>query len=53
MWLQALADALKSALWSDMEDVVLALLMTPAQFDAHQLRKATKVRTMVISIRTV
>ncbi|XP_071390168.1 annexin A1-like [Centroberyx affinis] len=39
---EALADALKSALRSDLEDVALALIMTPAQFDAHQLRKATK-----------
>ncbi|KAM4634380.1 annexin A1-like [Polymixia lowei] len=39
---KALADDLKSALKSDLEDVSLALLMTPAQFDAHQLRKATK-----------
>uniref|UniRef100_A0A667XT43 Annexin n=1 Tax=Myripristis murdjan TaxID=586833 RepID=A0A667XT43_9TELE len=37
-----LADALKSALRSHLEDVALALLMTPAQFDAHELRKATK-----------
>jgi len=33
---------LKAALRSDLEDVSLALLMTPAQFDAVQLRKATK-----------
>uniref|UniRef100_A0A8D3CKW1 Annexin n=1 Tax=Scophthalmus maximus TaxID=52904 RepID=A0A8D3CKW1_SCOMX len=33
---------LKSALRSDLEDVSLALLMTPAQFDAHLIRKATK-----------
>ncbi|KAM3874052.1 annexin A1-like [Diretmus argenteus] len=39
---EALADALKSALRSDLEDVVLALLMTPTHFDAHQLRVATK-----------
>ncbi|XP_069015422.1 annexin A1-like [Embiotoca jacksoni] len=33
---------LKSALRSHLEDVSLALLMTPAHFDASQLRKATK-----------
>uniref|UniRef100_A0A667XT72 Annexin n=1 Tax=Myripristis murdjan TaxID=586833 RepID=A0A667XT72_9TELE len=38
-----LADALKSALRSHLEDVALALLMTPAQFDAHEL---TKTRTI-------
>lgn len=37
-----LDKALKSALRSDLEDVSLALLMTPAHFDAFQLRKATK-----------
>ncbi|XP_067114652.1 annexin A1-like [Osmerus mordax] len=37
-----LTDALKWALTGHLEDVVLALLMTPAQFDAHHLRKATK-----------
>ncbi|KAM4527153.1 annexin A1-like [Odontesthes bonariensis] len=33
---------LKSALRSDLEDVSLALLMMPGQFDAYLLRKATK-----------
>ncbi|XP_019965905.1 annexin A1-like [Paralichthys olivaceus] len=37
-----LDKALKSALRSDLEDVSLALLMTPAQFDAYLIRKATK-----------
>ncbi|XP_044030521.1 annexin A1-like [Siniperca chuatsi] len=37
-----LDKALKSALRSDLEEVCLALLMTPAHFDAYQLRKATK-----------
>ncbi|KAM7393247.1 hypothetical protein PAMA_008072 [Pampus argenteus] len=37
-----LDEDLKGALRSDLEDVTLALLMTPAQFDAFQLRKATK-----------
>lgn len=41
--LQRLAEDLKDALRSDLEDVSLALLMTPAQFDAFQLRRATKV----------
>ncbi|XP_018540824.1 LOW QUALITY PROTEIN: annexin A1-like [Lates calcarifer] len=37
-----LEKALKSALHSDLEDISLALLMTPAQFDAYLIRKATK-----------
>ncbi|XP_068191199.1 annexin A1-like isoform X2 [Antennarius striatus] len=39
---EKLGEALKSSLRSDLEDVSLALLMTPAMFDAHLLRKATK-----------
>ncbi|XP_068608799.1 annexin A1-like [Brachionichthys hirsutus] len=39
---ESLHEALKSSLSSDLEDVSLALLMTPALFDAHLLRKATK-----------
>lgn len=39
---QRLDKALKSALRHDLEDVSLALLMTPPQFDAHCIRKATK-----------
>ncbi|XP_063065758.1 uncharacterized protein LOC134457712 [Engraulis encrasicolus] len=37
-----LEDAMKSALRSDFEDVVLGLLMTPAQYDAHELKHAMK-----------
>ncbi|XP_037548600.1 annexin A1 [Nematolebias whitei] len=37
-----LVKSLKSALRSDLEDVALALLMKPAYYDAHLLRKATK-----------
>ncbi|XP_042277264.1 annexin A1a [Thunnus maccoyii] len=37
-----LESALKSALKGDLEDVVLALLKTPAQYDAHQLKLAMK-----------
>lgn len=37
-----LEPALKSALKGDLEDVVLALLKTPAQYDAQQLKKAMK-----------
>ncbi|XP_072309746.1 annexin A1-like [Eucyclogobius newberryi] len=37
-----LDKALKSALVRDLEDVSMALLMTPAQFDAYCIRKATK-----------
>ncbi|XP_060893736.1 annexin A1a [Labrus mixtus] len=37
-----LESALKSALKGDLEDVVLALLKTPAQYDAHLLKGAMK-----------
>lgn len=43
--LQRLDNALKSSLRSDMEDVTLALLMSPANFDAYLIRKATKVQS--------
>lgn len=42
--LQKLDEALKAALRSDLEDVSLALLKTPAHFDASELRRATKVQ---------
>lgn len=41
--LQPLDAALKSALKGDLEDVVLALLQTPAKYDAHELKLAMKV----------
>lgn len=41
--LQKLDKAL-SSLRSNLEDVSLALLMSPAHFDAYLLRKATKVQ---------
>lgn len=37
-----LVDDMKSALWSDLEDITLALLMPPAHYDAYELRRATK-----------
>ncbi|XP_053322696.1 annexin A1-like [Spea bombifrons] len=37
-----LEDALKKALSGRFEEVVLALLKTPAEFDAHELKHATK-----------
>ncbi|XP_060917661.1 annexin A1-like [Labrus mixtus] len=37
-----LDEALESALRHDLEDVTLALLMTPTRFDAYELRQATK-----------
>uniref|UniRef100_A0AAY4D1J1 Annexin n=1 Tax=Denticeps clupeoides TaxID=299321 RepID=A0AAY4D1J1_9TELE len=39
---QALETALKAALKGDLENVVLALLKTPAQYDAELLKHATK-----------
>ncbi|KAF7667898.1 hypothetical protein LDENG_00042350 [Lucifuga dentata] len=39
---KTLESALKSALKGDLEDVVLALLKTPAQYDAQQLKEAMK-----------
>lgn len=41
--LQPLEAALKNALKGDLEEVVLALLKTPAQYDAQQLKLAMKV----------
>uniref|UniRef100_A0A8C2WHL7 Annexin n=1 Tax=Cyclopterus lumpus TaxID=8103 RepID=A0A8C2WHL7_CYCLU len=39
---KSLESALKNALKGDLEEVVLALLKTPAQYDAHQLKMAMK-----------
>ncbi|XP_024066787.1 annexin A1 isoform X2 [Terrapene carolina triunguis] len=39
---KSLEEALKKALKSQLEEVVLALLKTPAQFDAEELRAAMK-----------
>lgn len=39
---KTLESALKSALKGDLEDVVLALLKTPSQYDAEQLKHAMK-----------
>lgn len=39
---KSLENALEGALRGDMEKVALALLMTPAQFDAHCIREACK-----------
>ncbi|XP_030623698.1 annexin A1-like [Chanos chanos] len=37
-----LEETLKAALKSEFEDVVLGLLMTPAQYDAHEIRMSMK-----------
>uniref|UniRef100_A0A671SSX2 Annexin n=1 Tax=Sinocyclocheilus anshuiensis TaxID=1608454 RepID=A0A671SSX2_9TELE len=37
-----LADALKKALKSDFEEVVLALLMTPPEYDAFEMKRSMK-----------
>ncbi|XP_048114076.1 annexin A1-like [Alosa alosa] len=39
---KSLEEAIKSALRSDFENVVLALLMTPVQYDAYELKHAMK-----------
>jgi len=41
---QPLVDALKKALKSDFEEVVLALLMTPPEYDAFEVKRAMKVQ---------
>lgn len=40
---QPLDAALKNALKGDLEDVVLSLLKTPAQYDAYLLKQAMRV----------
>jgi len=42
--LQPLVDGLKKALKSDFEEVVLALLMTPPEYDASEMKRAMKVQ---------
>ena len=44
--LQDLSLALKKALSGGLEDLMLGLMMTPAQFDAHRLRQTMEVRGM-------
>ncbi|KAM8960322.1 annexin A1-like [Pelodytes ibericus] len=39
---KSLEEALKKALSGKFEEVVLALLKTPSEFDAHELKKATR-----------
>lgn len=41
--MQDMIRELKSELSGNFEKVVLGLLMTPAEFDAHELRVAMKV----------
>lgn len=47
LWFQPLEEAIKSALRSDFEDVVLALLMAPTQYDAYELKHAMKVNVVL------
>lgn len=56
---ERLDEDLKSVLRSDLEDVTLALLMTPAHFDAYELREAMRglgtdedVLTEILATRT-
>lgn len=46
-FLQDLVKELKSEVSGHFEDVILALMMTPEEYDAHELRSAMKVRTHV------
>ena len=41
---QDLIDDLKSELSGNFEDAVLAMMMEPRKYDAHQMRKAVKVQ---------
>lgn len=43
LFFQPLDETLRKALTGHLEEVVLALLKTPAQFDADELRAAMKV----------
>lgn len=47
---QPLADALKKALKSDFEEVVLALLMTPSEYDAFEVKQAMRVQLLTVLI---
>ena len=40
---QDLLQELKSALSGHFEDVIVALMMTPTEYDAYELRQALKV----------
>lgn len=42
-YLQDLVQELKSALSGHFEDVIVALMMTPTEYDAYELRQALKV----------
>lgn len=51
---QPLDVALKAALSGELEDVVLGLLRTPAQYDAQQLKLAMKVtNTLILHLRVL
>ena len=41
--MQDLVDDLKSELSGDFEKVMVGLIMTPTQYDAHELKSAIKV----------
>ena len=45
--MQDLVGDLKSELSGDFEKVMLGLMMTPVEYDAHELKSAIKVSTVV------